>query len=392
VTFTRKTVPKEILMKKKEILTLLLAGGRGTRLKKLTEKMAKPAVPFGGKYRIIDFALSNCRNSGMNTVGILTQYQPHTLQNYISNGENWELNRRDSGITFLPPFQCDDMDRWYEGTAHAIAQNRQYIQYHNPEYVLVISGDHIYKMDYNKLLDLHKRNAADVTISVTHVPRDEASRYGVMNVDPKTKRILGFEEKPLIPQSNLASMGIYIFNWHTLKAIFEQFQDERDYLNDFGKDMIPFMLKSNYRLFAYEFKGYWKDVGTVESYWEANMDLLSRKTNPILQQKDWPIFTADYSLPPTYFDANSSFTESLIGEGCEIYGDIQKSVISYSVTIGKGSVIKNSVILPNTIIKENVEIKNSVINGNTIIDSNLKFNESFSNILRINDRKILNRR
>ncbi|MBY0096630.1 glucose-1-phosphate adenylyltransferase [Mesobacillus maritimus] len=378
-------------MKKKEILTLLLAGGRGTRLKKLTEKMAKPAVPFGGKYRIIDFALSNCRNSGMNTVGILTQYQPHTLQNYISNGENWELNRRDSGITFLPPFQCDDMDRWYEGTAHAIAQNRQYIQYHNPEFVLVISGDQIYKMDYNKLLDIHKRNAADVTISVTYVPWEEASRYGVMNVDSKTKRILGFEEKPQIPHSNLASMGIYIFNWRTLKTIFEQFQDERDYLNDFGKDIIPFMLKSNYRLFAYEFNGYWKDVGTVESYWEANMDLLSRKKNPLLHQKDWPIFTADCSLPPTYFDANSSFTESLIGEGCEIYGKIQKSVISYNVTIGKGSVIKNSVILPNTIIKENVEIENSVINGNTVIDSNLKFNESFSNILRINDRRILNR-
>jgi len=379
-------------MKKREILTLLLAGGRGTRLKKLTEKMAKPAVPFGGKYRIIDFALSNCRNSGMNTVGILTQYQPHTLQNYIGNGENWELNRRDSGITFLPPFQCDDMDRWYEGTAHAIAQNRQYIQYHNPEYVLVISGDQIYKMDYNKLLDIHKKNEADVTISVTYVPWDEASRYGVMNVDPKTKRILGFEEKPLIPHSNLASMGIYIFNWHTLKTIFEQFHGERDYLKDFGKDIIPYMLKSNYRLFAYEFNGYWKDVGTVESYWEANMDLLSKKKNSLLHQKDWPIYTADYSLPPTYFDANSSFTESLIGEGCEIYGEIQKSVISYSVTIGKGSVIKNSVILPNTIIKENVEIKNSVINGNTVIDSNLKFNESFSNILRINDRKILNRR
>lgn len=375
-------------MAKKEILTLLLAGGRGTRLKKLTEKMAKPAVPFGGKYRIIDFALSNCRNSGMDTVGILTQYQPHTLQNYISNGENWELNRRDAGITFLPPFQCDDMDRWYEGTAHAIAQNRQYIQYHDPEYVLVISGDHIYKMNYNKLLEIHKNNTADVTIAVTHVPWSEASRFGIMDVHPVTKRILGFEEKPLTPQSNLASMGIYIFNWETLKNIFEQFQNEKEF-NDFGKDIIPFMLASNYRLFAYEFTGYWKDVGTVESYWEANMDLLSAKSSLILHQKDWPIFTADYSLPPTYFDVIASSNQSLIGEGCEIYGEIERSVISCGVTVGRGSRIKNSVILPNTIIRENVEVENVVVSGNTVIDSNLKINQSFSNILQIDKKKIL---
>ncbi|WP_121612091.1 glucose-1-phosphate adenylyltransferase [Mesobacillus foraminis] len=376
-------------MSKKEIIALLLAGGRGTRLKKLTEKMAKPAVPFGSKYRIIDFALSNCRNSGMGTVGILTQYQPHTLQNYINDGKIWELDRMQNGITFLPPFQCDDMDRWYEGTAHAIAQNRQYIQSFDPEYVLVLSGDHIYKMDYNKMLEVHKENAADVTISVVNVPWSETNRFGIMSIDPETNQIIEFEEKPINPRSNLASMGIYIFNWETLSHIFEQFIENPQACKDFGKDIIPYMLENNYRLFSYEFNGYWKDVGTVESFWEANMDLLTMETNPILQDKDWHIFTASHSLPPAYFDGDARIRQSIVGEGSEVYGDVIHSVISYGVTVGKGSMIKNSVIMPNTTIGENVRIENAVIRGDTVIESNLRLNTLLNDVMTVGGKEII---
>jgi len=379
---------KENFMAKREVLTLLLAGGKGTRLKKLTESMAKPAVPFGGKYRIIDFVLSNCRNSGMSTVGILLQYQPHTLQNYISNGGTWELDRRESEITFLPPFQCDDMDRWYEGTAHAVAQNHQFIESYDPEFVLVLSADQIYKMDYSKLIHFHKQKAAEVTVAVTSVPWKDASRFGTIQINSKTKRILKFEEKPNSPQTNLVSMGIYLFNWQALKNKILQFQNKKETFHDFGKDIIPQMLESRHRMFAYEFHDYWKDIGTVESYWEANMDLLSAKTNPILRQKHWPIYTTEYSLPPSYNDETANISQSIIGEGCEIYGDIHKSVISYGCTIGKGSVIKNSVVLPNTVIHENVVCENVVICGNTVIDSYLKINQTFSSVLSIDKEKI----
>ena len=293
-------------MAKKELITLLLAGGRGSRLKKLTERTAKPALPFGGKYRIVDFALSNCKNSGLDTIGILTQYQSHTLQKYISSGEYWDLNRRTGGVTFLPPFQTENMDTWYEGTAHAIAQNRQYIQSYDPEYVLIISGDHIYKMDYNRMLQYHIESEADVTIPVAQVSWEEANRFGIMDIDRETGRILDFMEKPLDPPTNLASMGIYIFNWKTLNAIFEQLDDDPESFSDFGKDIIPYMLGENYRLYAFEFLDYWKDVGTVQSYWEANMDLLSAETNPILKNRNWPIFTASPVLPPAYLPKLSS--------------------------------------------------------------------------------------
>ncbi|PLR89139.1 glucose-1-phosphate adenylyltransferase [Bacillus sp. T33-2] len=377
-------------MAKKEVIALLLAGGRGTRLKKLTEFAAKPAVPFGGKYRIIDFTLSNCRNSGMDTVGILTQYQPHTLQNYINDGKYWDLDRRDAGITFLPPFQSDYMDRWYDGTANAIAQNRQFIQSYDPEYVLVLSGDHIYKMDYNKMLEQHKKTAADATISVISVPWCDAGRFGILSVDPESRQILEFEEKPHNPQSNLASMGIYIFNWKTLHYIFEQLDSAPQARNDFGRDIIPYMLKENYKLYAYEFNGYWKDVGTVESFWEANMDLLSADTNPILQQKDWPILTADHSQPPAYLDGDAVIRQSLVSEGCEIYGDILNSVVSLGVTVGKGSTIKNSVVLPNAVIGENVRIENAVIGGEAYIDSNIKIGDmTLGDVVLIGDKEVI---
>ncbi|MBM4762046.1 glucose-1-phosphate adenylyltransferase [Bacillus sp. B15-48] len=374
-------------MARREILTLLLAGGRGTRLKKLTEKIAKPAVPFGGKYRIIDFALSNCRNSGMEAVGVLTQYQPHVLQNYISNGATWELNQKNGGITFLPPFQCDDMDHWYEGTAQAIAQNRQFIEYYDPEYVLVISGDQIYKMDYNKLLQVHKKNLADATIALSHVPWKDASRYGIMDVDPESQEILGFEEKPLSPQSNLASMGIYIFNWSTLKTIFEQFQQDKVTFYDFAKDIIPFMLTANYRLFAYPFEGYWKDVGTIESFWEANMDLLNAHTNLFLQQKEWSIYTAETTLPPPYLDEEAYIKQSLLSEGCEIFGNLLHSVISPGVTVGRGSVIKNSVVLPNAIIGKNIRIENAVVSEDVWVERNCKMKETLGDILLIGGKE-----
>ncbi|CAM3741057.1 glucose-1-phosphate adenylyltransferase [Mesobacillus zeae] len=350
-------------MAKREVVAMILAGGRGSRLKRLTETMAKPAVPFGGKYRIIDFPLSNCCNSGINTIGILTQYQPHTLQNYINDGKNWDLDRRGAGVTFLPPFQCSVSERWYEGTAHAIAQNRQYIQSQDPEFVLVLSGDHIYKMNYSKMLEDHKKSGADATISAIPVPWNEANRFGIMNIDPENNRIHEFVEKPERPLSNLASMGIYIFNWGTLKYIFEELDKDPLAFNDFGKDILPYMLREDYHLHAYEFEGYWKDVGTLESLWEANMDLLSAETNPILQNKNWPIYTADHAQAPTYLDSDATVKQSVVSEGCEIFGKVFNSVISYGASIGKGAVVRNSVVLPNTVVGKNMIIENAIIGG-----------------------------
>ncbi|WP_328588935.1 glucose-1-phosphate adenylyltransferase [Niallia nealsonii] len=346
---------------KKQCIAMLLAGGRGTRLKKLTEQLAKPAVPFGGKYRIIDFTLSNCRNSGIDTVGVLTQYQPHILQNYIGDGKEWDLNRRDGGLSILPPYQCNDKDHWYEGTAHAIYQNAPLIEQYNPEYILVISGDHIYKMDYNKMLDQHIATGADATISVTEVPWDEASRFGIMNTDEETNRIVDFEEKPKNPRSNLASMGVYIFKWSTLKSYLESEEQNELSSKDFGKDIIPAMLFDNKKLFSYEFQGYWKDVGTISSFWEANMDLLNKDTNIFLNDKDWNIYTAEQTHPPQYLDEDAQVKRSQISEGCEVYGTVENSILFTNVKVGKGSVIRNSVVLPGAVIGENVIIENAVV-------------------------------
>lgn len=346
---------------KKQCIAMLLAGGRGTRLKSLTENLAKPAVPFGGKYRIIDFTLSNCRNSGIDTVGVLTQYQPHILQSYISDGKDWDLNRRDGGLSILPPYQCENGERWYEGTAHAIYQNMHIIEQYAPEHVLVISGDHIYKMDYNKMLQHHIDTNADATISVIEVPWKEASRFGLLKTDEYNDRIVDFEEKPKNPSSNLASMGIYIFKWKTLKAYLEQDQQNPFSTKDFGKDIIPTMLQDNLKLFAYRFNGYWKDVGTISSYWEANMDLLKKETNILLNDKEWGIYTVEQTHPPQYLDSNAKVTQSLISEGCEIYGTVEKSVLFSGVKIGNGSIIKDSVILPGAVIGDNVIIEKAVV-------------------------------
>lgn len=349
----------------KRCIAMLLAGGRGRRLKSLTKHIAKPAVPFGGKYRIVDFVLSNCRNSNIDTIGVLTQYQPHVLQEYIGNGEAWDLHRRNGGITILPPYWTDDREKWYEGTAHAIAQNIRFINKYNPENILILSGDHIYKMDYNLMLEMHMDSNADATISSVRVPIEDANRFGIINIDAN-RRIINFEEKPTYPKSNLASMGIYIFKWSFLKQYFLSGLNELFTLKDFGKDIIPKMILDHARVFSYEFSGYWKDVGTVKSFWDANMDLLSKETSVLFNNLDWGIYTVEQNVPPLFLDTFGSAKQSILSEGCEIEGEVENSVLSYGVKIGKGAVVQNSVILPNTIIGKNAFIKN------TVIDSNLK--------------------
>jgi len=378
-------------MTKKQCIAMLLAGGRGSRLKELTKYIAKPAVPFGGKYRIIDFTLSNCSNSGIDTVGVLTQYQPHTLQNYIGDGKHWDLNRKNGGVTILPPYQCESGERWYEGTAHAIYQNLRYIENYNPEHVLIISGDHIYKMDYSKMLEQHIKTSADATISVINVPWNEASRFGIMNINPESKEILDFEEKPENPKSNLASMGIYIFKWELLKKYLEKEEKNPLSSKDFGKDIIPAMINDNRKLQAYCFKGYWKDVGTIDSLWEANMDLLSFKSNPILQNEDWSIYTHETSQPPTYLDGKASAHQSLVSEGCKVFGKVENSVLFNGVTVGNGAVIKDSVILPNAIIGENAVINRAIVGMGTVIEANVKVgeNQPFSEITLIGDNQTI---
>ncbi|PFO07394.1 glucose-1-phosphate adenylyltransferase [Bacillus sp. AFS076308] len=378
-------------MTAKQCIAMLLAGGRGSRLKELTQYIAKPAVPFGGKYRIIDFTLSNCRNSGIDTVGVLTQYQPHTLQNYIGDGKHWDLNRKNGGVTILPPYQCEQGERWYEGTAHAVYQNLRYIESYNPEYVLIISGDHIYKMDYSKMLEQHIQTKADATISVIHVPWKEANRFGIMSVDSESNRIAEFEEKPKQPKSNLASMGIYIFNWKLLKKYLET-QEKNPYSSkDFGKDIIPAMIENNQQLYAYQFKGYWKDVGTIQSLWEANMDLLSYQTNPLLQNEEWEIYTYETSWTPLYLDGKASIHQSLVSDGCKVFGTVQNSVLFHGVTVGKGAVIRDSVILPNTVIGQNAIINRTVVGSGTVIESNVQMGEAnpFSEITLIGDNHLI---
>ncbi|MEH7416819.1 glucose-1-phosphate adenylyltransferase [Neobacillus drentensis] len=378
-------------MKNKQCIAMLLAGGRGSRLKELTQYIAKPAVPFGGKYRIIDFTLSNCRNSGIDTVGVLTQYQPHTLQNYIGDGKHWDLNRKNGGVTILPPYQCEEGEKWYEGTAHAVYQNLRYIEKYNPEYVLIISGDHIYKMDYSKMIEQHMQTKADATISVIHVPWKEANRFGIMNIDPESNRIVEFEEKPKQPKSNLASMGIYIFNWKLLKKYLENQEKTPFSSKDFGKDIIPAMIQNDQQLYAYQFKGYWKDVGTIQSLWEANMDLLSYQSNPLLQNEEWEIYTHDTSQKPLYFDGKASLHQSLVSEGCKIFGTVQNSVLFNGVTVGKGAVIKDSVILPNTVISENAVINRAVVGSGSVIESNVHVGAArpFSEITLIGNGQII---
>ncbi len=345
-------------MIKKEMIAMLLAGGQGSRLGVLTAKVAKPAVSFGGKYRIIDFPLSNCINSGVDTVGVLTQYQPLRLNTHIGIGMPWDLDRNVGGVTVLPPYEKSTNSEWYTGTANAIYQNLDYIDTYNPDYVLILSGDHIYKMDYEVMLDFHKENHADVTIAVMPVPIEEASRFGIMITDDKNQ-ITEFEEKPEHPRSNLASMGIYIFSWPILRNALIQLSSQPNC--DFGKHIIPYCRDNGNRLFAFEFNGYWKDVGTLGSYWEANMELIDIIPEFNLYEEFWKIYTKSDAVPPQYVSADSKIERSLITGGAEVYGEVYNSVIGAGVTIGKGTVVRDSIIMKNTTIGENCTIDKAII-------------------------------
>ena len=356
-------------MIKKEMIAMLLAGGQGSRLGVLTSKVAKPAVAFGGKYRIIDFPLSNCINSGVDTVGVLTQYQPLRLNTHIGIGIPWDLDRNIGGVTVLPPYEKSTNSEWYTGTANAIYQNLEYMESYNPEYVLILSGDHIYKMDYEVMLDFHKANHADVTIAAMPVPMEEASRFGIVVTDEESK-IKEFEEKPEHPRSNLASMGIYIFNWKTLKEALIAMADQPAL--DFGKHVIPYCHEKGAPLYAYEFTGYWKDVGTLSSYWEANMELIDIVPEFNLYEEYWKIYTKSEIQPPDYIAADSVVERSIIGEGSEVYGEVYNSVIGCGVTIGKGTVIRDSIIMNQTQIGEGCEINKAIIAENVVVGNQVK--------------------
>ena len=355
-------------MIKKEMIAMLLAGGQGSRLGVLTAKVAKPAVAFGGKYRIIDFPLSNCINSGVDTVGVLTQYQPLRLNTHIGIGIPWDLDRNIGGVTILPPYEKSANSEWYTGTANAIYQNLDYMETYNPDYVLILSGDHIYKMDYEVMLDFHKANHADVTIAAMPVPMEEASRFGIVVTDEESK-IKEFEEKPEKPSSNLASMGIYIFSWPVLKEALKALSEQP--ACDFGKHIIPYCHEKKQRLFAYEYNGYWKDVGTLGSYWEANMELIDIIPEFNLYEEYWKIYTNSGILPPHYISDQSAVEKSIIGNGCDIYGEVHSSVISSGVTIGKGSVVRDSIIMKDAVIGDHCVIDKAIIAENVQIGDNV---------------------
>ena len=354
-------------MKEKKIIAMLLAGGQGSRLKSLTDDLAKPAVPFGGKYRIIDFALSNASNSNIPDIGILTQYKPLVLNNHIGVGASWDYDRSDGGLRLLSPFTSQDGGNWYTGTANAIFENIDYINEVNPEYVLVLSGDHIYKMDYNDLLDDHIAKNADVTIAVMEVPWDEASRFGILNTG-EDNIIEKFDEKPENPKNNMASMGIYIFDWKLLKEYLILDNDDPDTDHDFGKNILPRMLDDGKSMYAWQFDGYWKDVGTVKSFWEANMDLLNDHNTLDLYDKDWRIYTKSRNMPAHLITEKAIVKSSLINEGCIVDGTLNHSILFPNVQIEEGAVVNNSVILSDTVIKKNAVINNAVISEHTIIE------------------------
>jgi glucose-1-phosphate adenylyltransferase len=354
-------------MKKKEMVAMLLAGGQGKRLKGLTRSLAKPAVYFGGTYRIIDFPLSNCSNSGIDTVGVLTQYEPLILHSYIGVGSDWDLNRKNGGVFVLPPHERENGSNWYRGTADAIYRNLKFVDQFDPEHVLILSGDHIYKMDYNAMLQYHKERNADCTISVIDVPLEEASRFGILNTEDDLK-IYEFEEKPSLPKSTLASMGVYIFKWEVLRKHLLEDGENIGSSHDFGKDIIPLMLEDGNSLFAYPFEGYWRDVGTVNSLWEANMDLLSDNPPLNLNDPSWRIFTRNPNQPAQYVAPGAKVSGCIINEGCIVHGEVKHSVLFYGVEIGEGSVITDSVIMPKVKIGKNVRIHKAIISENTVIE------------------------
>ena len=351
---------------KKECVAMLLAGGQGSRLYALTQDMAKPAVPYGGKYRIIDFPLSNCVNSGIDTVGVLTQYQPLVLNEYIGNGQPWGLDRAHGGVHVLPPYETASGKSWYSGTANAIYQNIGFVDRYSPEYVIILSGDHIYKMDYAKMLEFHKEKQADATIAVLEVPWEEAPRFGIMSANPDGT-IYEFAEKPKEPKSNLASMGIYVFTWAKLRQYLIDNENDADATKDFGKNIIPAMLENKEKMVAYHFDGYWKDVGTIDSLWEANMDVLDPNVPLDLLDKSWKIYSRNPVMPPHYTGASSQIQNSMVAEGCEIYGMVDFAVLFAGVIIEEGAIVRDSIIMPNSVIKKGAVIEYSIVGENCVI-------------------------
>lgn len=362
-------------MRSKECVAMILAGGQGSRLGILTQNVAKPAVPFGGKYRIIDFPLSNCAHSGIDTVGVLTQYQPLELNTYIANGQPWDLDRTNGGVFVLPPYTSAEKGEWYKGTANAIYQNLGFMQQFNPKYVVILSGDHIYKMDYNKMLQAHKNANADATIAVIEVPWDEAPRFGIMNTD-NNMQIVEFEEKPAEPKSNLASMGVYCFSWEALKKYLTEDENNSESENDFGKNIIPSMLGDGLKLMAYRFDGYWKDVGTIQSLWEANMELLDDNPGCDLDDDSWKIFSRNPVKPPQYIGDGGVIKNSYTTEGCEIYGKVEHSILFEGVTVGSGAVVKDSIVLPGAVIGKGAVINKAIIGSDAVIGDNAEIGSS----------------
>ena len=367
------------------MIAMILAGGQGSRLGILTRDNAKPAVPFGGKYRIIDFPLSNCSNSGIDTVGVLTQYQPMILNSHIGIGAPWDLDRTNGGVSLLPPHMKQSGGNWYAGTADAIYQNINYVDFYDPEYVLILSGDHIYKMDYNKMLKYHQEQKADATLAVIPVTYEEAPRFGIMNTN-EDNSVYEFEEKPKNPKNNMASMGIYIFNWQVLKKFLKEDQLEKTSSNDFGKNIIPNMLNSGKKLMAYPFDGYWKDVGTIDSLWEANMDLLDSNNRLDIHDTKWKIYTVNPMRPPQYMGSHADVKKSFVVEGCSVFGKVSNSVLSAGVYVGKNTVIKDSVIMANTKIGDNVVIEKAIVGGDVIIRKNSKIGNG-KDIVLIGERE-----
>lgn len=367
------------MMRKKTCIAMLLAGGQGSRLGILTKNVAKPAVPYGGKYRIIDFPLSNCTNSGIDTVGVLTQYQPLELNAYIGSGAPWDLDLSNGGVFVLPPYQKGKVGEWYRGTANAIYQNMAFIEQYNPDYVLILSGDHIYKMDYNAMLNFHIRHGADATIAVREVPWEEASRFGIMNTD-EDDNIIEFEEKPKNPKSNKASMGVYIFTWEKLRKYLTDDEADKKSSNDFGKNIIPAMLKDKQVMCAYNFEGYWKDVGTIESLWEANMDLLETPMPVDLHDKKWRIYARNPGLAPHYIAKGAVVEDSLVSEGCEVFGNVKHSVIFAGVTIEEGALVQDSVVMPGSVIKRGAVVRRAIVSENAVVGAGSFVGEETGNI------------
>ncbi len=376
------------MLRKKTCIAMLLAGGQGSRLGILTKNVAKPAVPYGGKYRIIDFPLSNCTNSGIDTVGVLTQYQPLELNAYIGSGAPWDLDISNGGVFVLPPYQTGKSGEWYRGTANAIYQNMAFIEQYHPDYVLILSGDHIYKMDYNAMLDYHISHHADATIAVREVPWEEASRFGIMNTNPEGE-IIEFEEKPQKPKSNKASMGVYIFTWEKLRHYLTEDEADKNSSNDFGKNIIPNMLRDKQTLVAYDFNGYWKDVGTIESLWEANMDLIDNPMPMNMHDKKWRIYSKNPGMPPHYISEGAVVTDTLITEGCEVYGKVNHSVLFAGVVVEEGADIEYSVVMPGSIIKRGAIVRRSIVAENAIVGAGSIIGEDSGNIAVIGQGVVL---